>query len=94
MKSDETSYSSVYPKIPFNDPFDASNIFSQIFSYVAEFFNLAVRSTTETSPTGTLNAIPVTFPFNSGMTWLSADAAPVDAGIILHPAALPILQFL
>lgn len=68
MKSDDTSYSSVYPNIPFKDPFDASNIFSQIFSYVVEFFNLAVRSTTETSPIGTLNAIPDTFPVNSGIT--------------------------
>jgi len=68
IKSDETNYSSVYPKIPFKDPLDASNIFSQIFSYVVEFFNLAVRSTTDTSPTGTLNAIPVTLPVNSGIT--------------------------
>jgi hypothetical protein len=27
-----------------------------------------VRSTTETSPTGTLNAIPVTLPVKSGIT--------------------------
>lgn len=42
---------------------------------------------------GTLNAIPVIFPSNSGITLPRAEAAPVDAGIILHPAALPSLQF-
>lgn len=93
MKSDDTSYSSVYLKIPFSYPFDASNIFSQTFSYDVGFFNLAVRSTTETSAMGTLNAIPVIFPSKSGITLPTAVAAPVEAGIILHPAALPILQF-
>jgi len=42
--------------------------------------------------TGTLNAIPVSFPFNSGITFPTALAAPVDDGIMLHPAALPALQ--
>ena len=51
-----------------------------------------MRSTTETLVVGTLNAIPVSFPFNSGMTLPTALAAPVEDGITLHPAALPALQ--
>jgi hypothetical protein len=38
--------------------------------------------------------MPVSFPFNSGMTFPTALAAPVDDGIILAPAALPALQSL
>lgn len=41
-----------------------------------------VKSTTETSKTGTLKAIPVNFPFNSGITNPTALAAPVDDGIM------------
>lgn len=51
-----------------------------------------MRSTTDTLVTGTLNAMPVSFPFNSGITLPTALAAPVDDGIMLHPAALPALQ--
>jgi hypothetical protein len=41
---------------------------------------------------GTLNDIPVSFPFNSGKTKPTALAAPVDEGIMLVEAALPALQ--
>lgn len=57
-------------------------------------YNLTVKSTTETLVTGTLNAIPVNFPFNDGITFPTAFAAPVEDGIMLHPAALPALQSL
>ena len=43
---------------------------------------VTVKSTTETSGVGTLKAIPVSFPFNSGMTLPTAFAAPVEAGMI------------
>jgi hypothetical protein len=43
---------------------------------------------------GTLKAIPVNFPFNSGNTNPTALAAPVLEGIILVDAALPALQSL
>ena len=36
------------------------------------FLSLQVRSTTETSGTGTRNAIPVSFPFSSGITFPTA----------------------
>jgi len=41
---------------------------------------------------GTLKAIPVSFPFNSGNTNPTALAAPVVDGIIFVDAALPALQ--
>ena len=45
------------------------------------FLSLQVGSTTETSGTGTRNAIPVSFPFSSGITFPTALAAPVDTEI-------------
>jgi hypothetical protein len=42
---------------------------------------------------GTRKAIPVNFPFNSGITFPTAFAAPVEDGIILQ-AARPPLQSL
>lgn len=64
----------------------------QISSYVHSFSVLIVKSTTETLIVGTLKAIPVNFPFNSGKTSPTALAAPVDDGIMLVEAALPALQ--
>jgi hypothetical protein len=59
---------------------------------VAGFYNLQVKSTTETSTVGTLIDIPVNFPFNAGITTPTALAAPVVDGIKLTEAALPALQ--
>ena len=53
-----------------------------------------MRSTTDTLGVGTLKAMPVSFPFNDGMTFPTALAAPVEAGITLAPAALPARQSL
>ena len=50
---------------------------------------LQVKSTTDTSATGTLNAIPLTFPFKSGMTSASDLAAPVDEGMMFTLAPRP-----
>jgi len=55
---------------------------------------LTVKSTTETLMVGTLKAIPVSFPFNSGKTNPTALAAPVVLGMMLVLAALPALQSL
>lgn len=55
---------------------------------------LTVKSTTETLMVGTLKAIPVNFPFNSGNTKPTALAAPVVEGMMLAEAALPALQSL
>src|SRR5690606_23654022 len=46
----------------------------------------------ETSTVGTLKAIPVSFPFSSGITLVTAVAAPVLAGIILFKAERPPLK--
>eukprot|EP00817_Percolomonadidae_sp_ATCC50343_P004111 CAMPEP_0117427696 /NCGR_PEP_ID=MMETSP0758-20121206/7513_1 /TAXON_ID=63605 /ORGANISM="Percolomonas cosmopolitus, Strain AE-1 (ATCC 50343)" /LENGTH=223 /DNA_ID=CAMNT_0005213529 /DNA_START=173 /DNA_END=841 /DNA_ORIENTATION=- len=94
VKSVDTTCSSVYPKIPLNRS-DSAASFSVFLmsSSDAPFSSLTVRSTTDTSTVGTLNAIPVSFPFNSGMTTPTAFAAPVDAGIMLFNAALPDLHF-
>ena len=78
--------------IPFISPSAAFFTTAHISSYVAGFSKLHVRSTTETSGVGTLNAIPVNFPFKSGITFPTAFAAPVDDGIIFTNADLPPLQ--
>lgn len=57
------------------------------------FFRRHVKSTTDTSGTGTRKAIPVSFPFKSGITLPTAFAAPVDAGMIFWNAPLPSRQF-
>jgi len=53
-----------------------------------------VKSTTETSKVGTLNDIPVNFPFNSGMTNPTAFAAPVEEGMMLDADLPPLQSFL
>jgi hypothetical protein len=82
----------VYPRIPFNYPSDASLIVSLIVAKLAPLFNLTVRSTTLTLRVGTLKAIPVNFPYNSGITKPTALAAPVEEGMMFPEAALPPLQ--
>src|SRR5216117_2601174 len=56
-------------------------------SRVVFFSTNATRSTTETFGVGTRIAKPSSLPARSGMTSLSALAAPVDVGIILIAAA-------
>ena len=53
-----------------------------------------VRSTTDTSGTGTRNAIPVSLPFSSGITFPTALAAPVEDGMMLVAAVRPPRQSL
>eukprot|EP00122_Pirum_gemmata_P000197 Pgem_evm1s169 len=53
-----------------------------ISSKEAGLAKLQVKSTTETLGVGTRKAIPVNFPFNSGITLPTALAAPVEAGMI------------
>ena len=82
----------MYPRIPFSSPSAASFIARQMASFVAGFSRLAVRSTTETSKVGTRMEIPVNLPFNDGMTFPTALAAPVEDGMMLPEAARPPLQ--
>merc|ERR1719150_2171069 len=66
----------------------------QMSSYEASFSILTVRSTTETSAVGTRNAIPVNFPFSSGITLPTALAAPVEEGMMFWAAPRPPRQSL
>src|SRR5690349_10941708 len=63
-------------------------------SYDAAFFRRAVRSTTDTFATGTRKDMPVSLPFNSGMTKPTALAAPVEDGIMFEYAPRPPRQSL
>ena len=48
IKSEETTSSAVYSKIPEREPSEASFIFAQISSYDVDFSVLTVKSTAET----------------------------------------------
>merc|ERR1712194_474176 len=93
-KSVDTSGSSQYPRIPFMLPSDFALIDAQISSYVVDFFNRQVRSTTDTSMVGTRNAIPVSDPARDGITFVTALAAPVEDGMMFPDAARPPRQSL
>src|SRR6056300_1722190 len=87
-KSWETTAWSVYPRTPFNSPSEAALRVARSSSLVQPFLSLTVRSTMETSGVGQRTAIPVRTPFNSGITFPTALAAPVEEGIRLATAAL------
>merc|ERR1719453_1610957 len=65
-----------------------------ISAYEAGFSRLHVKSTTDTSGVGTRKAIPVNFPFSSGITFPTAFAAPVDEGMMFADAHRPPRQSL
>src|SRR2546429_7233238 len=68
--------------LPFNSPSAAALTVDLMSSYVAGFSRRQVKSTTETFAVGTRIAMPVSLPFNSGMTFPPALAAPVLLGLI------------
>ena len=90
----DTSGISEYSKIPFSSPSDAFLIAEFTSSIVTFFSSSTTKSTTLPSGTGTLIAIPSSFPFNSGSTIPTALAAPVEVGIIFCVALLPLLKSL
>src|SRR5271163_1064487 len=92
MKSDETTSSSVYPRMPLRYVSDAFFIAALISARLVTFVVLNVRSTTETVGVGTRNDIPVSFPFTSGHTRATAFAAPVVEGMMLIAAERPPFQ--
>lgn len=63
-------------------------------SQLTAFSSRQVRSTTDTSGTGTRKAIPVSLPFSAGITFPTALAAPVDDGMMFVPAVRPPRQSL
>merc|ERR1719428_346858 len=93
-KSVETTSSSTYPRMPFIGP-SASALIAPIMSSIEAPFSMrAVRSTTDTSGVGTRKAMPVSLPFNSGITLPTALAAPVLEGMMFAEAHLPPRQSL
>mmetsp|Transcript_22202 Transcript_22202/g.62227 ORF Transcript_22202/g.62227 Transcript_22202/m.62227 type:complete len:211 (+) Transcript_22202:832-1464(+) len=94
VKSWETSSSSVQSRTPLMGPAAASLIAPTMASYLAAFSRRSVRSTTDTSGVGTRNAMPVSLPLTSGMTFPTAFAAPVDDGMIFADAQRPPRQSL
>merc|ERR1719159_1238750 len=63
-----------------------------ISSMDASFSSLQVKSTTDTSGVGTRKAMPVSLPFRDGMTFPTALAAPVAAGMMFSDAQRPARQ--
>merc|ERR1712012_1203052 len=76
------------------EPAEAALMVLQLVAWSAFFSSLTVRSTTETSGVGTRKAIPVNFPFSSGITLPTALAAPVAAGMMFWAAPRPPRQSL
>merc|ERR1740123_2455510 len=70
-------------------PSAASFTAATISAYLAGLFNRQVKSTTDTSGVGTRNAMPVSLPFTSGITFPTALAAPVDDGMMFCDAQRP-----
>src|SRR5512135_3522512 len=67
----------------------AAFIAAQMSAYLASLFSSTVRSTTETSEVGTRKAMPVSLPFNSGITLPTALAAPVEDGLMFSRMPRP-----
>ncbi|XP_006894993.1 PREDICTED: uncharacterized protein LOC102855818 [Elephantulus edwardii] len=89
LKSQETTWSSVYPRMPLRGPSDACFTTFLMSSYLAAFSRRQVRSTTDALGVGTRKAMPVSFPFSSGMALPTALAAPLDAGMMFWAAPRP-----
>uniref|UniRef100_A0A8C0QRR4 Uncharacterized protein n=1 Tax=Canis lupus familiaris TaxID=9615 RepID=A0A8C0QRR4_CANLF len=71
--------------MPLRGPSD--NCFTTFFMlYLAAFSRQQVRSTTDMLGVGTWEAMPVNFPFSSGMTLPTALVKPVEAGMIIWAA--------
>ncbi len=73
--------------MPLSGPSAAFFMAALISSLVVSLPRFAVRSTTLPVGTGTRIAIPVSLPFNSGITRPTADAAPVEVGMMFCAAA-------
>ena len=94
MISTETIGSVVYSMLPARYVSQAFRNASLMSSMVASCCNTQVRSVNDPSGVGTRTDIPSSFPSSSGMTMVTAFAAPVVVGIIFKAAALPLLKSL
>ncbi len=86
LKSEETRGSSQYSRIPRSGSEAASRNAALTASTVAGFSRVATKSHTETVGVGTRRAMPSRRPLSSGMTTVTARAAPVVVGMMLSPA--------
>ena len=90
----ETKGTSEYSRIPLSS-FSAAFLTALFTSLTVTFSSTSTtRSTTLPLGTGTLIAIPSSFPLSSGRTIPTAFAAPVDVGIIFCVALRPLLKSL
>src|SRR6185312_4781711 len=86
-RSDETTGSSVYARIPFSSP-SAAALSAPLISASDVFLPVvATRSINETSGVGTRIEYPSSLPLSAGITSPMAFAAPVVVGIMFNPAA-------
>uniref|UniRef100_A0A8C0MM50 Uncharacterized protein n=1 Tax=Canis lupus familiaris TaxID=9615 RepID=A0A8C0MM50_CANLF len=75
--------------MPLRGPSNACFTTFLMSSYLAAFSRWHVRSTTDTLGVGTRKAMPVSFPFSSGMTLPTALAVPVEARMLFWAAPWP-----
>lgn len=68
LKLQETTWSSVYNRVPLKGPSDAFFSFFLMLLYLAAFSRQQIRSRTDMLAVGTKKAMPVSFPLSSGMT--------------------------
>ncbi len=73
--------------MPRRDSVAASLKASFTSSFVAGFSSVATKSQTDTVGVGTRKAMPSSLPASSGMTRVTALAAPVVVGMMFWPAA-------
>src|SRR5438309_10324359 len=86
LKSEETSSSRETARMPFSAPHASSSKAWLIWSAVVGLARSTLRSTTETSRTGTRKDIPTNRPDSSGRTSATARLAPVEVGMVLSAA--------
>ena len=86
LKSEETRGSSQYSRMPRSDSEAASRNASLTASTVVGFCRVATKSQTETVGVGTRKAMPSMRPLSSGITMVTARAAPVVVGMMLSAA--------
>uniref|UniRef100_A0A8I3X6B0 Uncharacterized protein n=1 Tax=Callithrix jacchus TaxID=9483 RepID=A0A8I3X6B0_CALJA len=75
--------------MPLRGPSDACFTTFLMSLYLAGFSRRQVRSTTDKLAVGTRKAMPVSFPFSSGMTLPTALAVPEEAGMMFWRAPRP-----
>src|SRR5712692_7512451 len=87
LKSEDTSSSWLTARMPRSSPPAASSNAALMSSAVVVLPSCTVRSTTDTSRSGTRKEMPANLPASSGSTSATARLAPVEVGMMLSAAA-------